>query len=276
MKRLALAISIIALGAATASAADLAPRPYAKAAPIVEAVFSWTGFYIGGNVGGHWGRDSITTTSNPVGFPPPTNADTLSPVTLKPQGVMGGFQVGYNWQMNNVVFGIEGDANWLGGTASRHFAYPFLPPFSPAFGDYIENSTSAAFLGTIRPRIGLTMDRLLLYVTGGVAFGSVKTTDSFCIQGCATPVGNLATVSGTTTRTGWTAGAGIEYAIGNNWSVKAEYLYVDLGSFNTLIPSAPNCVPPGACSFVVHHTYTDNIARLGVNYRFGGPVVARY
>jgi outer membrane immunogenic protein len=276
MKRLALAISFIAFSAATASAADMAvkaPPP----APMMVQVFSWTGFYIGGNVGGHWGRDSITTTSDPVGFPPPTNADTLSPVTLKPQGVMGGVQVGYNWQMNNVVFGIEGDANWLGGTASRHFAYPFpIFPFGPAFGDYIENSTSAAFLGTIRPRIGLTMDRLLLYVTGGVAFGSVKTTDSFCIQRCIDFAGSFSTVSGTATRTGWTAGAGVEYAIGNNWSVKAEYLYVDLGSYNTLIPSAPDCVPTGACSFVVHHSYTDNIARVGVNYRFGGPVVARY
>ena len=234
---------------------------------------------IGGNVGGHWGSDSITTASNPVGFPPPTNVDTLSPVTLKPQGAMGGFQIGYNWQMNNLVFGLEGDANWLGGTASRHLVYPGL---SPVAGTFMDNSASGRFLGTIRPRAGLTVDHVLLYVTGGVAFGSVKTTDSFCSAGCAPLVGNFTSVSGAATKTGWTAGAGAEWAITNDWSIKAEYLYVDLGSFDTSNLGTPcNSVGPpnfgvGNCSIATHHKYTDNVARVGVNYHFGGPVVARY
>jgi outer membrane immunogenic protein len=271
MKRILGGMVVAAALSGSAFAADLGARTYAKAPAVADAVFSWTGLYLGGNVGGHWGSDSITTTTNPLAFFLINNADTLSPVSLKPQGVVGGVQIGYNWQMNNVVFGIEGDANWLGGASFRHLVYPGP---SPAPGDFMENSTGARFLGTIRPRLGLTMDHLLLYVTGGVAFGWVRTTDSFCIFSCPTLVGNLSTASGTTTRTGWTAGAGLEYAINNNWSVKGEYLYVDLGSFDTSIPSQLNC--DTACDVRVHHTYTDNIARVGVNYRFGGPVAAGY
>jgi outer membrane immunogenic protein len=278
MKRLLLAAGgLVAISSVGAIAADLP----LKSPPPPVPVFTWTGLYIGGNVGWHWGSDSITTTSNPVGFPPPTNIDTLSPVNLKPQGAMGGFQMGYNWQMNYFVFGIEGDANWLGGGASRHLVYPGP---SPVAGSFMDNSTSGRFLGTIRPRAGFSVDRLLLYVTGGVAFGSVKTTDSFCINNggtaCVPGAGGFTSVtsaSGVATKTGWTAGAGAEWAITNDWSVKAEYLYVDLGSFDTSNIGPGNNQCGGGfpnfgfnnCSIVTHHKYTDNIARVGVNYHFG-------
>jgi outer membrane immunogenic protein len=155
-----------------------------------------------------------------VGFPAPSNLDTLSPINLRQQGVIAGVQAGYNWQMNNFLFGIEADANWLDGTSNRHLIYPGP---SPAAGDFIDNSVNSRFLATIRPRLGVTMDHLLLYVTGGVAFGSVRNTDTFCIQGCPPGPAFIGTLSTTTTRTGWTAGAGLEYALTANWSVKAEY-----------------------------------------------------
>jgi outer membrane immunogenic protein len=280
MKKLLLgAAGLVALSSANALAADL---PLRAPAPVVAA-FSWTGLYVGGNVGGHWGSDSISTTANPVGFPPP-NIDALTPTTLKPQGVTGGFQMGYNWQINNFVFGLEGDANWLGGTASRHLVFPAanLAPGSP-----MDNSTSGRFLGTFRPRAGITFDRLFLYATGGVALGSVKTTDSFCNDGCASFGGISSTpvsASGSATKVGWTAGAGAEWAITDTWSIKAEYLYADLGSFDASIPGAQSQNPNNAscgfggpgntfgignCSIVVHHKYTDNIARVGINYHFG-------
>jgi outer membrane immunogenic protein len=276
MKELLLgAVGLVALSAA-GHAADLPLRP---ATPAV-AVFSWTGLYIGGNVGGHWGSDSLTTVSNPVGFPPPTNTniDALTPVALKPQGVMGGFQIGYNWQVSDFVVGLEGDANWLGGAASRHLVFPFATGQPvPAVGSFMDNATGARFVGTIRPRVGFTIDHLLLYATGGVAFGSVKTTDSFCNNGCAPLVGNFASGGGIATKVGWTAGAGAEWAISNSWSIKAEYLYVNLGSFNDSIPGSANCerffnagfgFPSPNCNITTSHKYTDNIARVGVNYHF--------
>jgi outer membrane immunogenic protein len=133
----------------------------------------------------------------------------------------------------------------------------------------------------VRPRAGITIDRLLLYVTGGAAFGSVKTTDSFCVAPCAPIVGSQASASGIATKVGWTAGAGAEWAITNAWSIKAEYLYVDLGSFNTfnLGPGGDRalfgfgCGGPNNgfnnCAITTHHSYTDNVARVGFNYHFG-------
>jgi len=277
------AAGLVALSSVNVFAADL---PLRAPAPVVAA-FSWTGLYVGGNVGWHGGSDSISTTANPVGFPPPANLDALSPTTLKPQGVTGGFQMGYNWQINSFVIGLEGDANWLGGTASRHLVFPGA---NPAAGSPMDNSSSGRFLATFRPRAGITFDRLFLYATGGVALGSIKTTDSFCNDGCANlsgpplfgGVSTPVSASGSATKVGWTAGAGAEWAITDTWSIKAEYLYVDLGSFDASIPGAqsanPNSVCGGGpagnfiglgnCSIVVHHKYTDNIARLGVNYHF--------
>jgi outer membrane immunogenic protein len=282
MKKLLLgAVGLVVLSSVTAFAADL---PLRAPAPVVAA-FSWTGLYLGANVGGHWGSDRITTASNPVGFPPPinTNIDALSPTTLKPQGATGGFQMGYNWQINNFVFGLEGDANWLGGSASRHLVFPFLTSpaifFLPAqtVGSFMDNTTGTRFIGTVRPRVGFAIDHLLLYATGGVAFGSVKTTDSFCNYGCVPLVGNSTSGGGIATKVGWTAGAGAEWAISNSWSIKAEYLYVNLGSFNNSIPGSANCerffnsgfgFPSPNCNITVNHKYTDNIARVGVNYHF--------
>src|SRR5579872_267985 len=292
MRKLLLgAAGLVALSSVNVFAADL---PLRAPAP-VEAAFSWTGLYVGGNVGWHGGSDSISTTSNRVGFPPPINTsiDAASPTTLKPTGATAGFQMGYNWQVNNFVFGLEGDANWLGGAASRHLVFPFLtsqpyvslgltlvPP--PTVGSFMDNASGARFVATLRPRIGYTIDRLFFYATGGVAFGSVKTTDSFCNYGCLalapanSSLGNFSSASGAATKVGWTAGAGAEWAITNSWSIKAEYLYVNLGSFNDTISGSANCerffnqqgIFSPSCNIGVSHKYTDNIARVGINYHF--------
>jgi len=271
MRRLS-ATLIAAVSAAAftqiASAADLPRKAPAYTPPPPPQVYNWTGFYIGGNAGGHWGTDKITTTTNPValGAAVAAELDSRSPVSLHPDGFIGGIQLGYNWQVNNWFIGIEGDANWLGGTASRTLGFAGAALVNP--GDIMTNSSEAKFLATIRPRVGITFDRILLYATGGVAFGTVKTNDTFCGFGC--PPGDpsvVQAVSATTTRTGWTVGGGLEYGITNNWSVKAEYLYVDLGSFDTVMPTCASCGFP--TDITVHHKYTDNIARAGLNYRFG-------
>ncbi len=265
-------VALAALIAAPAMAADLAVRaPVYRAPPPVVPLWSWTGFYIGANIGGHWGKDDITTTTDTGGGFGPAGAaaiDAASPTSLKPQGVIGGIQGGYNWQFGGGLFGIEADANWLGGSSSRTIPPGVIPVINPA--DFMIDTAKATFLGTVRARLGVVFDRVLLYATGGAAFGTLKTTDTFGHFGGTI----VTTTSDTTSRTGWTVGGGLEYGFTNNWSAKVEYLYVNLGSFDTIIPGTVAGFPD---AIRVHHKYTDNIVRVGLNYRFGyGPVYAAY
>jgi outer membrane immunogenic protein len=270
MLRLLLSSTVIAtlLVGGSAMAADQKAPVFTKA-PMVP-VFSWTGFYFGGNAGGHWGKDDITTTTTVANFGAGAAViDLASPVTLKPQGWLAGGQVGYNMQVGHLVLGIEGDADWLNGTASRALVFPGP---APAAGDTLSNATQGTFLATLRPRFGAAFDHGLLYITGGLAIGTVKTTDSMTVTGGTV----LESTSNTMTRVGWAAGGGFEYAFTDNWSAKVEALHVDLGgTYDTGIPCAVGCV--SATDIVVHHKYSDNIARLGINYRFGAmPVMAKY
>jgi outer membrane immunogenic protein len=149
-------------------------------------------------------------------------------------GLVGG-TLGYNWQSGPFVFGVEGDIDWADISGSTNAACPL--------GCRTENG----WLGTARGRIGYAFDRFLPYVTGGLAFGDIKaSTPGFA--------------GGSSTRTGWTAGAGLEFALAGNWTAKVEYLYVDLGSFNCGL----NCgaFTPDNVSFKT------NILRAGLNFRF--------
>jgi outer membrane immunogenic protein len=271
MMRRVLVLSIVsaALMAGAAQAADMPVKAYRAPVAAPAPAFTWTGFYVGANAGGHWSKDELTAPGNSAGLIPAQAADlnALSAGSVSTTGFIGGAQIGYNWQMNRVVLGLEADGNWRSGKASRSITYAGAVALNPA--DIMTNSTHGTWLATVRGRAGVTFDRLLLYATGGVAFGAIKTTDTFCSFGClAIPPGTLASVSATTTRTGWTVGGGLEYGITNNWSLKAEYLYVDLGSFDTNIPPCPTCLTIGLGPIVVHHKFTDNIGRLGINYRF--------
>jgi len=275
MKKIALAAAAASvLLSSTAFAADMAPR-YAKAPPPVVAVWNWTGFYIGASAGGHWADDRIDPAANPVGWGVGGAADlnTFTRTTLHPQGAIVGGQVGYNWQSGNFVLGVEADASWVDGTAAR----AQIPPVGFLVinaGDRMTNSSKLDFLATFRGRAGLAAGDALFYVTGGLAVGELKTSDTFCSFGGPCVGGNLAVVNASETRAGWTVGGGIEYHVGGNWTVKAEYLYVDLGTFSPVIPSCANCAV--GSDITVNHKYTDNIGRVGLNYKFGGPVVARY
>jgi outer membrane immunogenic protein len=220
MKRLILALVGVAALTGTAAAADLArpmPQPYYKAPAAVPA-YSWTGFYVGVNGGGGFGRsdwDSIGSSFDVNG------------------GLVGG-TVGYNYQFGQVVAGIEGDIDWAdinGSTTTACVA---------------GCSTRDDWLATIRGRLGYAADRFMPFITGGAAFGDIKATS---------PVG-----SATNTNTGWTIGGGIEFAVAPQWTIKAEYLYVDLGKFNCGI----------ACGAAVtdNVSFTTNLVRAGLNYRF--------
>jgi outer membrane immunogenic protein len=223
--------------------------------PPPPVAYNWTGIYLGGNVGGHFGRDDISTTAGT------TSIDVLSPASLNPRGAAAGLQIGYNWQSGIVVVGLELDGSWLDGTASRTLSN-FGPPLNPA--DTLTNSTNAVFLATVRPRIGVAFDRFLLYATGGLAFSTIKLNENFTTAAGAVLSSNIST-----TRTGETIGAGIEYAFLDSWTAKFEYLYVSFASYDNVVNR-----PVG--SITVHHRYSDNIARVGLNYRFFGPVYWKY
>jgi outer membrane immunogenic protein len=255
-----------------AFAADLPARPAPYAAPVISPIYNWTGCYLGANVGGQYGSDDITTTTsvNNFGAAGAAFLDALTPTTIHPQGVIGGVQGGCNAQFASFVIGFEADASWLYGRQSRTVTVGAGAPAPFLAGDFMTNEVKAEFLATARARAGVALDRVLLFVTGGAAFGTVKTTDTLGTGGGAV----VSTTNTTANRTGWTVGAGLEYAMTQNWLFKAEYLYVDLGSFDAAIACVAACIDVNDTT--VHHKYTDHIGRIGINYKFGGPVYAKY
>lgn len=226
------AIAAFPIGAV--NAADLPARMPVKAVPIVAPPFNWTGFYIGANAGVLWGRSVQTVDLDTFGGIP---ADTSTYA-----GFIGGVQAGYNWQFSNVVLGIEADID--GSTARKSVATSASDTHNMALN----------WLGTVRGRAGLAFDRFLPYFTGGVAFAGLKNE----IVDTGVPFG---AVNRGSTATGWTVGGGLEYAFDNHWSAKAEYLYVKF-------PDKTVALASGGYNFQFTFKDTDQIARIGLNYRF--------
>jgi len=276
VKKLIAALFTVALGAATASAADLAPRTYTKAPVMVAPVYNWTGFYVGLNAGGAWNESNMTTSTifSPIGYFATTSVPAIGTVgnqNINRSGFTGGATAGYNWQVGGAVLGVETDFNYVGirGSSTGTALYPCCAPSTFT----VNSSESTDWLWTLRGRVGfLATPALLLYGTGGLAVADVKA--SYLFTDTFGPARESAAIS--TTRYGWTAGAGGEYALMNGWSIKAEYLYVDLGRAST---TSTNLVTPTHFpANVFTHTVDlrSNIGRVGINYKFGGPVVAKY
>ncbi|MBB5048339.1 outer membrane immunogenic protein [Rhodopseudomonas rhenobacensis] len=207
MSKIAVATAaLLAAGLASAQAADLpyggSRAPYTVYQPL--NAYSWAGPYLGGNLGYAWG----SVQNNPT----------------EPSGVAGGVQAGYNWQSGQFVFGLEGDIA-ISAADDRFASWKFSNPW----------------FGTVRGRVGYSFDNLLVYGTGGLAFGELK--------------GERFGASESHTNAGWTIGAGAEFGLSQNWSAKVEYLYVDLGSSNFGITGVPN-------------SYQFGVVRVGVNYHF--------
>lgn len=309
MKRIFVGIAGIASLLATgALAADLAPRPYTKAPVIVDAGYDWTGFYAGVNIGYSWGRSSSTQS-----FIDTASGTILNSSAFKfdVDGVIGGGQIGYNWQKDKWVFGLEADIQGSGQKGNGSSLCPGGPGSTtsnqPAdvnsacslghTGDTPAGNVAAlpvtnnlseklAWFGTVRGRIGPAVTpTILAYLTGGLAYGEVRSTNTVTgtnlvgAQGVNTPptfVPVSASFGNNSTRIGWTVGAGIEGVVRGNWTAKIEYLYMDLGnvsgSFVTPIISTSGAFVTTRYSSHI----TDNILRVGLNYKWGGPVVARY
>jgi len=268
------AAALTVAGAFAAQAADLPTRKEAPAPVFVPPPFSWTGFYIGGNIGGVWesGSRSINFFSGATD----SWLGAYFPNTLGSSdgGWLVGGQAGYNYQWGAWVFGVETDFDWT--SLNRNFntvSNPILAGTGiPAIlvGDqiYAHGKFDLNWLGTTRGRIGFVAtpdNRLMFYGTGGVAYAGGSS--SFSIydlnQGLAWG-GNPSS-----SRTGWTIGAGAEYAWTNNITFKAEYLYVDLGSrnFTTIGNLAATTLFPDVYA-TAHVNYNLNVFRVGVNYKF--------
>lgn len=228
-----------------ASAADLSrPFPY-KAPPMVMAP-NWTGFYLGANVGGGFGEDRIGF--GVIGTPAFASTNNAF------KGVLGGGQIGYNWQFGPYVLGLETD--FQGSSLKNTLAAPCAPAICAPAGLTATYSQNVPWFGTARARIGYAQDTWMIYATGGFAYGSVETNAT------ATAGPLVAAFSSKETRTGWTVGGGIEVGLSANWSVKGEYLYVDLGSAR----NTWNVV--GIPAIYNDSHITMNVVRAGLNYRF--------
>ena len=264
-----------------------ADMPVKAPRPVVE-VWSWNGFYIGGNVGYSWGRSRTDVEYfNPVTgaiIVPP--AGSITSATFNLNGWLAGGQIGFNRQHNNWVWGLEADLQWTGQRGGEDFlcaTTPFIggvcTPGTTSIpigflGTTLSLNQKLEWFGTVRGRIGpLIRPTLLAYVTGGAAFGSLKST---AVLTTATPALALASISSTDrdTNIGWTIGAGIESRLSDNWTGKIEYLYMDFGTFRGSV-AFPGPIPP-TIGARFESRVTDHILRVGVNYKFGErAIVAR-
>jgi len=269
----------------SASAADLAARPYTKA-PVMVEVYNWTGFYIGGNAGYSWGRSStdVSYFNTATGAPIVPPAGSILGSSFDMNGGIAGGQLGYNWQTSNWVWGLEADLQWSGergssayrcaGTIAGGVCFPgltFLP--AGATGTNVALDQSLEWFGTVRGRAGLlATPQVLLYGTGGLAYGSIKTSAALSgFNPNGTAVASFG--SNTETRVGWTVGAGVEGMITRNWTAKLEYLYMDLGRHNA---GTFTLAPASTIAANVSSNFRDQILRVGFNYKFDGPLVAKY
>jgi outer membrane immunogenic protein len=253
-------------------AADLPAAVVHKAPPPVVAP-SWTGFYLGVNGGASIGRNRTTDTTVVPGLAFPVfGADSTS---RAPFGGIFGAQVGFNWQAApSWLLGVEADAQWSGQTDSACVS-ACLPAGAPGALLSLIDEQKLTWFGTARGRVGwVTANGTLWYATGGAAWGRVEQTltltgtPGFFAGGATTSAASFSH-----DRIGWTVGGGVEAPLGGNWSAKAEYLYVDLGSVSNSFSSAlgAGLVPATTQTTTSSYTIRDHIVRLGLNYRFGAP-----
>ena len=229
---------------APASAADLAARPYTKAPPLMVAAYDWSGFYIGANGG-------YGTARKTWDFITPGGAFVATEGSHDSDGATAGGQIGYRWQSGQIVYGIEAQGNWADLRGSN------VSVFSPTF----TNTSRLRAFGLFTGQIGYAFNNALLYVKGGAAV-----TDNRY----STTNGILA-ASATDTRFGAAVGAGLEYGFTPNWSAAVEYnhLFVEGRNYNFTTPA-------GTLVGNDRIRGDADLITAKINYRWGGPVVARY
>jgi outer membrane immunogenic protein len=251
MKKILGGFVVSALLAAPVAAADLRrPMPVKAPPPVIVTVFDWTGCYIGGHVGYAWGRKRVDAVPPVVG--PQGDLDH------KVDGIVAGGQVGCNlWQRDRWVFGIEGQASWADIDGE-------VPNNGQTFG-VRDFQTDADVIGSIAARLGYAFGatgQTLVFVKGGAAFIHERFSANIF-------PGPVLQTSERDLRWGWMVGGGLEHALSRNWSVKGEYNYSHFGTRTVGLCAA------GVCDdfSIRQHVH---LVKFGINYRFGGPIVARY
>lgn len=258
------------LGATAMSVAAHAADMPVKALPPAVIPLSWTGWYGGVNAG--WvgsTQNSIDNTGTDDSIGGLGSLLTVgaipTSVDLSEDGIIGGGQLGYNWQVNSWVLGLEGDFDGTNAKADKTVGPITITGYVPITTTY---SRALNWLATVRGRVGFTATpSLLLYATGGLAVGEVKIGNALICPTCAPPASTEATTSNsnTDTETGWTVGGGLEWMLAPHWSFKAEYLYVDLGSHDSTISYTYGGYNSTMTSSVDERF---NVARIGLNYHF--------
>ncbi|WP_158813191.1 outer membrane protein [Methylocapsa sp. S129] len=277
MKKRGFAVALALLWIGPALAADL-PTRKGMPDPPPPAPYNWTGFYIGVNAGYGWdgqngrlsGDPSLARFFSANIFP--------TSLSLNSGGGLVGGQIGYNWQVEpSWVLGLETDLQWAQINGSESLTpVPTRVVFDP-FATSI--SKTLDWFGTARLRAGfLPMPNVLVYGTGGLAYGAVKvsfrTQDTLFANLAACPGDSCAVGGNSATKVGGTLGGGVEVALNANWSIKGEYLYANLGKLNATAAQVAGGVSCNAnptasgCGFKASSRFQENIAHAGVNYKF--------
>ncbi|GLK76308.1 outer-membrane immunogenic protein [Methylopila jiangsuensis] len=267
--RAAVSAAALLLFATAASAADL---PAYEPAPAMVAVpsFTWSGFYVGAHAGHVWGDHDIRTRGKDAATRLNVQNRLRPPsVGVDGDGWLFGAQAGYNMQLDGspIVFGVEADISYADIDDTRRYD---IPPLAPAAGNIRSTfKQELEYLGTVRARVGYAFDRVLVYGTGGLAYGEVKTSARFFNN--QPPAGGGGALgfsdSKSNVEVGYTVGGGVEYAVTDAISVKGEYLYYDLGD-TTLNVNRTAAAPLGQSGYKSRFENDGHIARVGVNYRF--------
>jgi len=266
LKRLTTTSVVLLVGSAAAASAD----GYIARSGETCCRYSWTGFYLGVNAGVLGERASHTLTPGGLFLGPGFAADNPLRTPngdLDDTSITGGVQAGYNRQMGMLVIGVEGDFNGAWSRPSDAATVGLSAPLSGTLTHRVDAQLD--WFGTLRARLGITDARWLVYATGGWAFGRVESS-TFVQFSLA---GDTYSSSFSDTLSGWVAGGGIEYALHDNWTVKGEVLWMDLGKISYVSPE--RTAYPGF-SYTTHLDLSEVVARVGVNYKFGAREPAPY
>ena len=236
MRKFALAVAALAIGTVTASAADMAARPYVKAPAPIAAVYNWTGFYVGGHVGWGEAKQDWFLIQNAVGF------------GFSKDGVIAGGYAGYNWQLgSNFVLGAEFEGSWSDLQQGN-------VPCTIGQAAICRNDVN--WLGSVRGRAGVAFNQVLFYAAGGWAFADATHDRQFL------PLGGGPFTSGVSdTRDGWVAAVGVEWAFAGNWIGRVQYDHYDFGTKTYLIPALSNFSDTRV-------SLTVDTVRVGIGYKF--------
>jgi outer membrane immunogenic protein len=261
IKKLLLSTAAIVGLTGLATAADM---PLKAPAPV--ALYDWSGFYIGGVIGGGWSHDDTSNSAlgligTLINFP--------AVQTTTGSAFIGGIEGGDRYQFGKLVIGWEADMVWgdVGGTSTTTFGPSFIPPGIINFSRTINENVK--WTGTATSSVGIAHDRWLIYGKAGIAWAHLDQTDTTIVNVPVIPFSTtLFTGLGGTDRVGWTVGTGVEWAIWNNWSIKAEYDYIDFGTKTSSIPTTflPALGGGAGVSWGNQNTLHVQQAKFGINW----------